>query len=94
MKKLSKSRRNIVYIKALKLLEERKKDYTPSTLVSYSLCVLLGFSFKRDTPLTYILPEFYLFKPEYNEDDQYWWSRWDFETRVNCLLFCIEMTKK
>lgn len=36
-------------------------------------------------------PEFIDFMPE--GDNRWWWKKEDRESRINCLLLCIEMSK-
>jgi hypothetical protein len=53
---------------------------------------------KYDTELLNDFPEFALFKPDTNDGVfGAWWHnepwRYDWESRINCLLFCIEMSK-
>jgi hypothetical protein len=92
----SKDRNKLYRLALLKLLRDQVRDKQDIWgHAGYPLCIYLKHA-SRLLPgwLTTVrdLPEFMLFEPLFYEDGEYWWRRGDDNARINCLLFCIEMT--
>jgi hypothetical protein len=81
---MTKAQRHEVYKRALSNFLKRKRH----TVLCYEIHVATEYNY-----LVYDFEEFMAFKCKGKRKHDKWWHLSDKESRLTCLLFCIEMTK-
>ena len=100
MKKITISKRNLIYKKAKDLYIERiKLNENPecglcwaireaTKLMGYGEYSVLSYEFKK------MFPELMKCKPEDAKDNEFWWETKNTKVRLECFSFMIEETEK